>query len=78
MNEESAEVVGDLELVIEEKQTRIDVADVCVSEERCVEVCYWKMKRKRYCKIKRSVFDIWKDSFAIAEKTKCKRTEKKQ
>ena len=41
LNEEIDEVDGDLEVVIEEEQNiRIDVAEVCVSVERSVDVCW--------------------------------------
>ena len=43
-NEESDEVDGDLEVAVEEEQdTYIDVAEVCVSVERSVDVC-WRGK----------------------------------
>ena len=41
LNEESDEVDGDLEVAIEEEQNiRIYVAEVCVSVERSVDVCW--------------------------------------
>ena len=40
LNEESDEVDGDLEVAIEEEKNRVDVAEVCVSVERCVDVCW--------------------------------------
>ena len=40
LNEESSEVDGDLEVAIEEEQNRTDPAEVCVSLERCVDVCW--------------------------------------
>ena len=41
LNEESDEVDGDLEVAIEEEHdTYIDVAEVCVSVERSVDVCW--------------------------------------
>ena len=40
LNEESSEVDGDLEVATEEEQNRIDPAEVCVSLERCVDVCW--------------------------------------
>ena len=39
-NEESYEVDGDLEVANEEELNRIDVAEVCVSVERSVDVCW--------------------------------------
>ena len=49
LNEESDEVDGDLEVAIEEEQNRVYVADVCVSVERCVDVC-WRRKEIRLLK----------------------------
>ena len=43
LNEESDEVDGDLEVAIEEEQNHVDVAEVCVSVERCADVC-WRRK----------------------------------
>ena len=40
LNEESDEVDGDLLVAIEEEQNRVDVAEVCVSVERCIDVCW--------------------------------------
>ena len=40
LNEESDEVDGDLEVAIEEEKNRADVAEVCVSVERCVDICW--------------------------------------
>ena len=40
MNEESDDVNGDLEVTIEEEKNRADVAEVCVSVERCVDICW--------------------------------------
>ena len=37
-NEESDDVDGDLEVAIEEEKNRADVAEVCVSVERCVDI----------------------------------------
>ena len=49
-NEESDEVDGDLEVAVEEEQdTYIDVAEVCVSVERSVDVC-WRGKEIRLLK----------------------------
>ena len=39
LNEKSDEVDNDLEVAIEEEQNLVDVAGVCVSVERCVDVC---------------------------------------
>ena len=40
LNEESDEVDGDLVVAIEEEKNHVDVAEVCVSVERCVDVCW--------------------------------------
>ena len=40
LNEKSDEVDSDLEVAIEEEQNRVDVAEVCVSVERCADVCW--------------------------------------
>ena len=40
LNEESDEVDGDLVVAIEEEKSHVDVAEVCVSVERCVDVCW--------------------------------------
>ena len=80
LNEESDEGDGDLEVAIEEQQNFIDVTEVCVSVERCVDVC-WQGKETRLLKVKlrevkRSDVDIWKNSIAIPVKSKRKRTER--
>ena len=49
LNEESDEVDGDLEVAIEEEKNRVDVAEVCVSVERCVDVC-WQREKIRLLK----------------------------
>ena len=38
LNEESDDVDGDLEVAIEEEKNCADVAEVCVSVERCVDI----------------------------------------
>ena len=40
LNEESDEVDGDLEVTIEEGQNCVDVAEICVSVERYVDVSW--------------------------------------
>ena len=40
LNEEIDEVDGYLEVATEEEQNRVDVAEVCVSVERCVDICW--------------------------------------
>ena len=53
LNEESDEVDGDLDVAIEEEQNiGIDFAEVCVSVERSVDVC-WRGKEIRLLKDKR-------------------------
>ena len=49
LNEESDEVDGDLEVAIEEEKNRVDVAEVCVSVERCVDIC-WQGEKIRLLK----------------------------
>ena len=49
MIEKSDEVHSDLEVAIEEEQNRVDVAEVCVSVESCVDVC-WQGKEIRLLK----------------------------
>ena len=49
MNEKSDEVDSDLEVAIKEEQNRVDVAEVCVLVERCVDVC-WQGKESRLLK----------------------------
>ena len=49
LNKERDEVAGDLEIATEEKQNRVDVAEICVSVERCVDV-YWQGKEIRWLK----------------------------
>ena len=39
LNKESDEVDGDLEVAFEEEQNSVDVAEVFMSVERCVDVC---------------------------------------
>ena len=52
---------GDLEVAIEEEQNRVDVAEVCVSVGRCVDVC-WRGKEIRLLKDEEK---DWKDSVTI-------------
>ena len=40
LNEESDDVDGDLEVAIEQEKNHADVAEVCVSVERCVDICW--------------------------------------
>ena len=46
LNEKSHEVDSDLEVAIEEEQNCVDVAEDCVSVDRCVDVC-WQGKENR-------------------------------
>ena len=39
LNKESDEIDGDLEVAFEEEQISVDVAEVFMSVERCVNVC---------------------------------------
>ena len=39
LNENNDEVDSDLEVAIEEEKNRADVAEVCMSVERCIDVC---------------------------------------
>ena len=39
LNEWNHEVDGDIEVATEEEQNRVDVAEICVSVERSVDVC---------------------------------------
>ena len=45
----SGDIDGDLEVAIEEEKNRVDVAEVCVSVERCVDVC-WQGEKIRLLK----------------------------
>ena len=49
LNEESDEVDGNLEVAIEKEQNRVDVAEICVSVESCVDVC-WRGKEIKLLK----------------------------
>ena len=58
LNEDSDEVDGALEVAIEEEQNRVDVAEVCVSVERCIDVCWrgkeiWLLKDEKKKTLKR-------------------------
>ena len=70
LNEEIDEVDGDLEVVIEEEQNiRIDVAEVCVSVERSVDVC-WRGKEIRLLKDEeKKILRRLREAMLISEKT---------
>ena len=69
LNKESDEVAGDLEITTEEKQNRVDVAEICVSEERCVDVC-WQGKEIRWLKDEeKKILKRLREVMLIPEKT---------
>ena len=69
LNKESDEVAGDLEIATEEKQNRVDVAEICVSVERCVDVC-WQGKEIRWLKDKeKKILKRLREVMLIPEKT---------
>ena len=70
LNEESDEVDGDLEVSIEEEQNiRTDVAEVCVSVERSVDVC-WRGKEIRLLKDEeKKILRRLREVMLISEKT---------
>ena len=70
MSEESDEVDDDLEAAIEEEQNiRIDVAEVCVSVERSVDVC-WRGKEIRLLKDEeKKILRRLREVMLISEKT---------
>ena len=68
LSEKSDEAGGDLEVAIEEEQNRVDVAEVCVSVERCVDVC-WQGKEIRLLKDKeKKVLERFREVMLISEK----------
>ena len=69
LSEKSDEAGGDLEVAIEEEQNRVDVAEVCVSVERCVDVC-WQGKEIRLLKDdEKKVLKRLREVMLISEKT---------
>ena len=67
--EKSDEVHSDLEVAIEEEQNRVDVAEVCVSVERCVDVC-WQGKEIRLLKDEEEkILKRLREVILISEKT---------
>ena len=69
MNEESDEVDDDLEVAIEEEQNRVDVAEVCVSVERCVDVCWRENKISLLKDEEKKVLKRLREVMLIFEKT---------
>ena len=69
LNEESDEGDGDLEVAIEEQQNCIDVTEVCVLVERCVDVC-WQGKEIRLLKDEEEkILKKLREAMLISEKT---------
>ena len=69
LNEESDEGDGDLEVAIEEQQNCIDVTEVCVSVERCVDV-RWQGKEPRLWKDEEEkILKKLREAMLISEKT---------
>ena len=70
LNEEMDEVDGDLEVVIEEEQNiHLDVAKVCVSVERSIDVC-WPRKEIRLLKVEeKKILRRLREVMLISEKT---------
>ena len=70
LNEESDEVHDDLEVAIEEEQNiRIDVAEVCVSVERSLDVC-WRGNEIRLLKDEeKKILRRLREVMLISEKT---------
>ena len=69
LNEESDEVDDDLEVAIEEEQNRVDVAEVCVSVERCVDVCWRENKISLLKDEEKKVLKRLREVMLIFEKT---------
>ena len=68
LNEECDEADSDLEVAIEEEQNRVDVAEVYVSVERCVDVC-WQGKEIRLLKDKeKKVLKRFREVILISKK----------
>ena len=69
LNEESDDVDGDLEVAIEEEKNRADVAEVCVSVERCVDIC-WQGEEIRLLKEEdKKILKRLREVMLISEKT---------
>ena len=69
LNEESDEVDGDLEVAIEEEKNRVDVAEVCVSVERCVDVCWWREEIRLLKEEDKMILKRLRQIMLIPEKT---------
>ena len=69
LHEDSDDVDRDLEVAIEEEQNCVDVAEVCVSLERYVDV-YWQGKEVRLLKDEeKKVLKRLSEVMLISEKT---------
>ena len=69
LNEKSDEVDGDLEVAIKEEKNRVDVPEVCVSVERCVNVC-WQGEEIRSLKEEdKKILKRLREVMLISEKT---------
>ena len=69
LNEKSDEVDGDLEVAMEEEKNRVDVPEVCVSVERCVNVC-WRGGEIRSLKEEdKKILKKLREVMLISEKT---------
>ena len=69
LNEKSDNFDSDLEVAIEEEQNLVDVAEVCVSVERCVDVC-WQGKEIRLLQDEeKKVLKRLREVMLISEKT---------
>ena len=69
LHEKSDEVDGDLEVAIKEEKNRVDVPEVCVSVERCVNVC-WRGEEIRSLKEEdKKILKRLREVMLISEKT---------
>ena len=69
LNEENDETDGDLEVAIEEEQNRIDIAEVCVSVEQCVDVCSHKTEIRFLKNEEKKILKRLREMMLISEKT---------
>ena len=69
LNEKSHEVDSDLEVAIEEEQNCVDVAEVCVLAERCVDVCWQGKEIKLLKDEEKKVLKRLREVMLISEKT---------
>ena len=65
----SDDVDGDLEVAIEEEKNRVDVAEVCVSVERCVDVCWHGEKIRLLKEEDKKILKRLREVMLISEKT---------